>query len=107
MPGTPRALWIAKVSVGHKHTHARTHTHAHMHTKTAWIRNLRTPRKNMIYRANSLDIWQRGADFSPCTFGNQSFSSLESEIGRDTFEYLMLCLSVASPWSGRWSRKTE
>lgn len=56
----------------------------------------------MIYRANSLGILLLGADFSPCTFGNQSFSSLESEIWRDIFEHLMLSLPVASPWSGKW-----
>lgn len=56
----------------------------------------------MIYRANSLDSLLRGAGFSPCTFGNQSFSNLESGIWREIFEYLTLTLSVASPWSGRW-----
>lgn len=44
---------------------------------------------------------QPSADFSPCTFGNQSFSSLESEIWRDISEYPTLSLSAVSPWSGR------
>lgn len=74
----------------------------HTRTHSAWIRNLSTTRNDMIYRANSLDSLRPSADFSPCTFGNQSFSSLESETWRDICEYPTLSLSAASPWSGRW-----
>lgn len=37
-----------------------------------------------------------GAHFSPYTSEDQGFSSLESLMTRDIFQYLTLCLSVTS-----------